>query len=236
MAEEAVNDIRLTIPERFRSGLVKLATAEDNVVDKLLDSLENSPPTLYSKVMASFVAKNHNIEFQYAFEVLQSVLSLYSLRESDYFSTEQLVQQVSKALQEESEESLKLSEDEITVFQQRLSSFLKIRGSLAISSKASNLLVEYENIFSNSRVVTDIRPIFHTDIEDGLGGALIVHTLRIGYRTANGRHEFFVALDQDDVQQLLGDLERAIQKEEFLKSLLKKVEVPHLDNSSSFDG
>ena len=235
MAGEAVNNIRLNIPERFRPGLVKLATAEDDVVDKLLDSLENSPPTLHTEDMASFAEKKHNLELKYASEVLRAVLSLYSLREHGYVSTEQLVQQISKALQEESDELLKLSNDEIARFKRRLSSFLEIRGSLEISSKASDLLLEYENIFSNSRVVTDIRPIFQPNVEDGLGGALIVHTLRIGYKTASGISEFFVALESDDVQQLLEDLDRALQKEESLKSLLNKVDVPYLSNFPNFD-
>jgi DNA repair exonuclease SbcCD ATPase subunit len=235
MAGEAVNNIEFSIPERFRPGLVKLVTAEDDVVDKLLDSLENSPPTLHSEDMASFAAKKHNIEAQYALEVLRAVLSLYSLQEKGYVSTEQLVQQVSRALHEGSDEALELSNDDIARFQRRLSSFLEIRGSLEISSKASDLLVEYENIFSNARVVTDIRPIFKPDIEDGLGGALIVHSLRIAYKTTMGTHEFYVALEPDDVEQLLEDLDRALQKQESLKSLLKKVELPYLGTSPNFD-
>lgn len=235
MAGEAADNIRFTIPEPFRPGLVKLATAEDDVVNKLLDSLDNSPPTLNNDDMASFAEKKHNIEVKYASEVLRAVISLYSLREHGYFSTEQLIQQVTKSLQKESEEISKLSDDKIARFKQRLSSFLEIRGSLEISSKASDLLVEYENIFSSSRVVTDIRPIFKPDLEDGLGGALIIHSLRIAYKTASGVSEFFVALESDDVNQLLENLERAVQKEEHLKSLLKKVDVPHLSTSSNFD-
>ena len=229
-----MNSAKLSIPEQYRPGLVKLATAGDDVVNRLLDSLEKFPPTLHGEDIASFAAKKHNIEPKYASEVLRAVLSLYSLRENGYFSTEEIIQQISKALQEESEEPLELSEDKIARFQQRLFSFLEIRGSLEISSKASDLLIEYENIFSNSRVVTDIRPIFKPKVEDGLGGALIVHSLRIGYKTLSGMHEFFVALEPDDVQQLLEDLGRALQKEESLKYLLKRVDVPHLGSSSNY--
>jgi hypothetical protein len=235
MVGVAPNNIEFSIPERLRPGLVKLADAEDDVVDKLLDSLENSPPTLHTEEIASFAVKKHGIELQYASEVLQSVLSLYSLQESGYFSIEQLVKQVTRALQEESNEASELSNDEIARFQRRLSSFLKIRGSLEISSKASKLLLEYENIFSSSRVVTDIRPIFKSDLEDGLGAALIVHSLRITYKTTTGTHEFYVALEPYDVEQLLEDLDRALQKEESLKSLLKKVEVPYLGTSPNLD-
>lgn len=224
---------KIRIPQKYRSGFVQLAIADDNLIEQLLEVTRSSPPTLLIEDMLSEATKNYSIDDEYALEILSSILSLYSLQTNNDLSSEQIVQQVSDGLQNDLDDNSAFTDEDITKFQQRLSSFLEIRGSLEITSKAGRLLTEQENIFSGSRVITDIRPIFNSGITEGIGGALIVHALRITYTFADGTKEFFVALDSNDIKRLLQDLERALQKEESLKTLLGAVNVPYLSVNST---
>jgi hypothetical protein len=227
MARQIPGSAMFQIPERYRPGLEKLAVLDNEVFVKLLEAIKNSPPTLHSEDIASLAHNQYDIESEDALDIIESIISLYSLRETEYFLTDQLAAEISKALQGES--SIKLSNKVINQLQKRLSDFLEIRGPLEIASKAANLIMEHENIFSNSRVLTDLRPIFKPEIEDGIGGALISHILRISYKNINGSQESFFALDLGDIQQLLEQLERALEKEESLKKLLERSNIPYLD-------
>lgn len=229
MAEETANNIELRVPKRFRLGFVKLATASDDIVNTLIKSCETCPPAVRARDLALFAYNHYSVEFEDSFEILKAVLSLYSLREKANLSTEELIQHILKGLQIENDEHLNLSEHEITNLENRLKSFLSIYGNLEISSKSSELLVEHQNIYYSSRLVSDIRPIFNSDRGGSLGGALIIHNLKISYQTASGQHEFFVALDSNDLRKLSEDLNKALQKEQSIQSFLEESEVPYLD-------
>mgnify|MGYP006276886475 CR=1 FL=1 len=229
MAEETANNIEFRVPKRFRLGFVKLATASDDIINSLLKSCETCPPALRARDLALFAYNQYSVKFEDSFEILQAVLSLYSLREKANLSTEELIQHILKALQTEDDEYLNLSEHEITKLENRLNSFLSIYGNLEISSKSSELLVEHQNIYSASRIISDIRPIFNSDRGGGLGGALIIHTLKVSYQTASGQNEFFVALDSNDLRKLSEDVNQALQKEQSIQSFLEESEIPYLD-------
>jgi hypothetical protein len=227
MARQTPDGAMFQIPERYRPGLEKLAVLDNEVFVKLLDVMKNSPPTLHIEDIASLAYKEHSIDREDASDIVRSILSLYSFRETEYFSTNQLVVEISEALQ--SELSDELSRKTITQLQKRLLEFLEIRGPLEIASKAADLIVEHENVFSSSRVLTDLRPIFKPEVKDGIGGALISHILKIDYENINGTQESFFALDLGDIEQLLEQLERALEKDESLKRLLEKSNIPYLD-------
>lgn len=114
-----------------------------------------------------------------------------------------------------------------------MATLLKTDSALSAISKASDLLLEYENVFSNARVVTDIRPIFKSNIDRGLAGALIVHTLKIEYRDVTGSKEIYLTLDALDLLNFSEEFFRAEEKAKMLQSLLKQVNLPHLDRYST---
>jgi hypothetical protein len=228
----SVEDIQ--IPKRYRSGLEKIATVDEEFFKKLLNSLSEFSPTPRIKDIITLVTRDCEIDIPEARSLVTTIRLLRSVLSDSGVSAEALAQKVSKALEDDSE-TLTLSGEEVFRFEERLSLLLKIRGSLETSLRASKLLTEYANIFLESRILTDIRPVFKDDIGDGIGGALLIHNLRIAYRTADEFKEIFVALDSTDLEQLLEQIDRAIQKEEFLESLLTEASVPYLDVHQSGD-
>jgi hypothetical protein len=53
--------------------------------------------------------------------------------------------------------------------------------------------------------------------------------LKIGYQEADEEKEFFVALDDSDVDDLIKTLEHAKAKAQSLKAVLAKAELRHID-------
>jgi hypothetical protein len=119
--------------------------------------------------------------------------------------------------------------EERNLFKAHLVQLLGVR-SFSVSARATDLLYEHEHtVHGPMRVLTDIRPIFETDPESDPEGAVIVHTLKISYHDGRRVKEFFIALDSEQVDELIGVLGRASLKAETLKRLLASTNVPYIE-------
>lgn len=219
------------IPDEYRPGLEKLVLCEDKFIEKLFEAVKQSPPTFHIEDIVSFAIKEYKIDAIDSLEILNSLVSLYFLRETEQLSTEEMIDKISELLQEKSS----FSEQQIHYFKKRLSVFLEINEPLEIISKGFDLKIEYENIFSKSRILTDMRPIFKSKIQAGIGGAIITHTLRLNFQTLSDSKEFFVNLSSGDIDTLISQLEEAKEKEQELKKLLKTSAIPYLDTYPKSD-
>ncbi len=93
--------------------------------------------------------------------------------------------------------------------------------ALIALGKTIRLQYEHANILTETRVITDIRPVFSFDATKPIA-AVICHTLRIAYTSeADTRHVAF-ALDTDDLRELVKVCERALTKADALSAYLKQ--------------
>lgn len=97
--------------------------------------------------------------------------------------------------------------------------------NIAIVSKALNLAFEYSNLLNVANIVTDIRPVFN-DSAEKIEGALISHTLTIHYDNAWGDNVMTVAIDNEDILDLIKSCERALKKAEVAKQFMLDNEKP----------
>ena len=96
--------------------------------------------------------------------------------------------------------------------------------AIAATNKAVDLRGEYDKIYVDSRIMTDIRPSFYEDIKKGFEIGAIVHNLRIEYHHGNKPHgQIFLALDNNDLAALKGQIIRAEEKEMSLRTNLKTI-------------
>ena len=93
--------------------------------------------------------------------------------------------------------------------------------SLAISAAAVDLGGEHERPLCEARIITDLRPIYGSDVSKVPVAALVHHVLRIAYHAADGKHgEFYCVLDSEDLSLLKDSVERAVAKEASLREWL----------------
>lgn len=92
--------------------------------------------------------------------------------------------------------------------------------NLVVAHKASRVRYEHPFHMHDASIVTDIRPVF--DISgSSVEGAVISHILRIDYASASEKENaIYLAVDDDDLDQLETAIKRARRKEIVLKSAI----------------
>jgi hypothetical protein len=106
---------------------------------------------------------------------------------------------------------------------------LECESSIGVTSKALSVMTDHGRIFRYARILTDCRPVFQSNPTKRPAAAVIVHTLKIGYRADHEEKEFFVALDSLDIVQLEALIKRAKTKEDALKLSLRTSKMPILE-------
>ena len=94
-----------------------------------------------------------------------------------------------------------------------------------LQSKALSIGAAHERVFANAQILTDLRPLFDSDVTENPEpeAALLSHTLILHFIGSNGAHDnFFVALDDDDIEVLQQTLKRATRKADSLRRTLQE--------------
>ncbi|MBD2388104.1 hypothetical protein [Cylindrospermum sp. FACHB-282] len=220
---------KLTIPQQYQLGITSFIKIDENLFNKLLNSLTEAYPFIsLDSLVLEISPKVEEIDINDLQEILRAIRSIYSLLTEENLKKSEIVEGFSDAISND-DAFLSLSDEELSNFKHRLNKLLAIDGSITISSKARGLLQEYDHIFLKSRIVTDVRPIFKSEIKEGIAGALVVHTLKIEYQDASGLREFYVTLDSNDVQNLQSQISESLVESDVIQSMLNKANVLYLD-------
>lgn len=218
--------IQLRIPQQYEKGYAKIDSLSDEAVQELLEALKNIPGTFNESRLSVAVAQMVNIPDSDVEEIVAALLSLYSYRDYSQAAVSEVAEGIAQAMLGIESQSLRLSPDD---FQNRLAALLDIE-LLETAVRAAVLSSENQHSMMDTRVITDVRPVFDTqNPESAPTGAVILHTLKINYQGDSGPKDFFVTLDASDVRRLSDQLERATSKAKSLKSLLKTTEVRYID-------
>lgn len=223
--------IPLTLPKRHRSGLAKIAGLTDDSFRQLTAALWKAPPTIsFDSLSSSVAATVVTIAVGDVEEIVPATLYLHQLKEALEQPSSEIVEGVTLGMAESAPGPLALAPEDSGEFRARLMKLLEI-DALAVIARAGSLSVESERSFIEARVLTDIRPIFEPDNPQVQPtGAMILHTLKVRFRTDGEPESFFVTLNAEDVRELSEQLERANVKAESLKSVLEAAQVRHIDS------
>ena len=217
-------DRKRTVPEfRVPSSLVpilpKLASLKAGAVKDLVEALTKTPPRASHDAYTSAVKQSLRRPFPEVDRVLDALISLSIGRDYVAASSAAFAESVAHA------DGLRLTSRQRQVLKTRLVQFLRCE-SLAITAKIGTLAIELSNVVIDTRIVTDLRPIFGEEVGKGPRGSLITHTLRIHHLDARQQHVTVgFAFDSDDLAKLRRVLDRAEDKEKRLKELLSRSHV-----------
>ena len=223
----------LRIPEEYQDGFVVIRDLKEQQVQELVSALEDEVPTLNRADLRLRIGeKVTTIPPRELDEVIETLLSLYALRDDMGLPIPDFAEVICETMEESDVEVLEFSgEADRNYFKANLVRLLGAE-SLDIAARATDLLYEHERtIHGLARVLTDVRPVFGVNPEDPPRGAVVTHTLKISYHEGPQREikEFFIALDTDQLDELIGVLGRASLKAESLKQFLGGTVVPYID-------
>ncbi|AVH67853.1 hypothetical protein CDG77_04880 [Nostoc sp. 'Peltigera membranacea cyanobiont' 213] len=217
------------IPDRYKPGFKQLLSIDSKTVEKLINALRQASPSLLIEDLASAVASQVQVlTVEEVVDIIEALISLYNFRDYTGTSIDDLVKSISQAVQDD-EELPDISDKQKQELEQRLTTFLEFDGVLSVTSKAIEVIRDHERVFTRSRVLTDMRPIFESDLEKGPAGIAIVHMLKIEYADSDRKHEFFVALDSIDLEQLREQLDRADRKAKAIELMLNQANITFLN-------
>jgi hypothetical protein len=219
----------LSVPERHKSGLIKLLRLSDRSVDQIISAFEGvAPKFIPEELAAAAIPKVEGISSNDFLEIINAVLSLSQHRVHDDTPPEELAGQVFRALLEAGIDDKSLLRESEQSFRQRLVRFFELE-TLLISAKAAGILQSHENLFCSARILTDVRPVFGSDPRVVPNSAVIVHMLNLSFHHEGEIKELYIAMDTLDIGLLREALDRAELKSESLKTLMKRAGVTRLD-------
>lgn len=216
-----------TIPGPYRSGFASIKKLSPDTFELLVSALENAPLAGgLKKLTAAVVQQLPVLKQQEIRDILRTVFSLSAFTTDEDTTLSENLANLTTAMQTSGEPDLKLSDQERAAFEKRLEKLLTIK-TVAISSKAQRLRLEYPVTFHDAMILTDMRPVFDKPEERPVG-CEISHTLQITYHEHGDHKEFFVALDDDDLETIKKAIQRAEAKASSVKSLIKLANLPDL--------
>ncbi len=219
----------LSIPDKDIEPLQKLASLSDDERLKLLNAIKQIEPTLQLGKLNSKIAEKVDLDKQELLPIIKMFGSMYRGRISSDVSAEMFAADLNKSLQIIEESPFKeMDDNQRNTLTSYISEILALDNSLGITVKALGVMTEHEHVYCRARVLTDMRPIFGENIEKP-DAFVTIHTLRIGYHDNKEHKDIFIAMDRNDVKELIDMLKRAEQKEEALDSFLNDSKLVHID-------
>lgn len=89
-------------------------------------------------------------------------------------------------------------------------------------AKSLDLAYDYDNVLASSEILTDLRPIFDSAHSEILG-TLVTQTMRLRlYNQTNERQIVSMALDEQDIRQIITACEEALKKADCAKKLMQE--------------
>jgi len=215
----------LPIPASYIPAITNIVHLRNELFDELLRRLTAAPILSDPKAMVEYIGEIPDVPHQDLEGIVDIAFALHRVREFSGLRYKSFLNELAKGVQENVKP--KISDDSLATVRERFKGLLGIE-SLTSLGKAISLQRAGERLYCESKILSDIRPVFGQDVEAEPVGAVITHTLKIGYHDDDEHKDFFIVLDQEDLIGLHVTIERAISKSTALEHLLKRAEVPKL--------
>lgn len=207
------------IPDDHLNGFALLSKLPKDKIAKLIKALKESTIGLFPTKLTKEIAVKTGINRYDVDKIISVLFSLYGLKLKDNKNTLELVDDISESLG--NIQSFKISPEALKNFKQNLNELLSLDKSIGMTVKTLSLGSEYEKLFINSRIITDIRPAFE-NLNGNVNTAIIAHNFKIEYHTGHRHEEVYVSLSSNDLIELKEQIIRAEKKEEIIRKSLGK--------------
>ncbi len=217
----------LPVPKRYIPVLSTIRNLPEPAANELLRVLRDAQIARTSEELYQAIAPQvPSIPGEQLKQILGFLYSVYHVRETSEMNRNDFLNELLETV--ESEAPPTSSEASVSAVRQRFKDLLDLK-SLGTLSKAVRLQRDQERLYCEAKIISDIRPVFGDDVKSRPVAATITHSLQIGYHENDGDHkEFFIVLDDFDLNELEKVLQRAREKSDSLTQLLDDAGIPRL--------
>lgn len=205
---------KINIPEGVLPGFNIILSLSPEELNKLISYLNEIPLGTIGRKMVDDLTPMLGAKNSY--EITKTLTSFSELLEDQNVNYTELASNLTLSYQEI--ETGNAKDEQIETLQKNLVEIFSSSKNLTLSLKARDLVLENDNLFDSCKVVTDLRLVFADELEDRKRHGVTIHRLRIEYRRERMLKEIFLSLDLQDLKKMKDELERAIKKEEIIKS------------------
>jgi hypothetical protein len=216
----------LRIPNRYIAALNDIRNLPESAIDELFRALETSSLTASSDELEVQIADSvPSIPKEELHRIIDVTYSLYHVREFSEVSKSGFLNELIDGIREQAKP--KILDKDVSGLRERFKRLLSLKPLESIS-KALSLQRDNERLFCGSKIVSDIRPVFGEDVKSAPLAATILHTLKLSYHENGDHKEFFIVLDEVDLDALQSTIKRAKSKADTLNRLLGESKLPRL--------
>jgi len=217
------------------SFLLKVPKEHLHVIEKILNLDEEQKEIIYNKFKAykpkKFDEEIKDIkefkDYPEIFELISILFKIsHNLVEDQIFSDiDSFISDIiGSFIERYDSKSYDTKDEKIISLKQYLNKILTIDTGIFYFEKAVKLLAERSKLIENTRIITDIRPVFKEQKIEPPDYCLITHNLRINYVTeSRDKKKVYFALDRQDLIELKSQIDRALEKEKELQKLCQKI-------------
>jgi hypothetical protein len=216
----------LEIPKEHIPAIGKILKLSDAAIEELISALLSTTITAEAPAMAEKIAALvPSIPLEDLGAIIDTLYSLYHVREFSEVRPARFNRDLVDTLLQNSD--LGLKKDDASITGKRFQRLLNLK-TLNTLSKAIRLQRGGERIYGDAKIITDIRPVFDEDVTKRPTSAVITHTLQLGYFEDGEHRQFFIVLDEQDLDALQEVIERSKTMGDTLTHLLDSAGIPRL--------
>jgi hypothetical protein len=213
------------IPAASEDRITALFTLEDAAFSRIELALRSAQAGVSSRQIVELaVGAAADIDEDTVRAAMSGAFELYRVCGNRGIPKGVFITELAEAAKVAATEQLREAGQNEARFADRLSKILDFGAAFEIAAKMRSLSGEHERTFCTATVLTDIRPIFHTNPADPPVGGIIAHTLSISYHAGpdGGLETTFINLSEMNISGLIAKLERAKLKGRTLATLVTK--------------
>lgn len=216
------------IPKDDLLAILKINDLSDESVKALSSVLAVAPMKHDIEEMTESIADAiQSIPYDELTSIIRVLDTLYHIREVTNVDLPLFIDDIADGVQYSDYDDIDLQKVEATSLKRKLEALLSIK-TLKLISKSTIIQCDGERLYCESKILSDIRPIFDDDPSIIPSGAVITHTLKVIYHLGRDRQEFHVILNSEDLESLQEVITRAQMKEKTLKMLMKDANIDNL--------
>lgn len=206
---------KLDIPQKGLDAIYRIGSYDDELLASIAHDLNELPYSTNKKELAESIK---SIDFKESMQLISALFAFCNTKTSAGKEIDLFIGDIILTIESNEKEIDRFQKIGFERVRENLSKIMSSE-RIAALAKAVDIYTDRESVYLDSRVFTDIRPVYDDD-GNKLNALLAVHTLKLEFYNDNKKKEFFVNLDDVDLEQLLQKLTKERNKAKTLSELL----------------
>ncbi|MRG72874.1 hypothetical protein GH722_13990 [Alphaproteobacteria bacterium HT1-32] len=214
-----MTNLTIKIGQKQADELAQICSKGPQRLVALVEKLENSTKPTIRLTKLRHVADEILGEADAAI-LFRHLLGLNAYKQREGSDVDSVIAALTEALQSENLDWVDSDHSLWNECKDLIGSLLKSE-KLSVAVKALHLGLDHNNLLVESKILTDIRPVFNEE-KSHILGSIVTFTLMLEVSGRGEDVKFDVALDLSDVESLKNSCQDAIEKSKVAQALMEK--------------